>query len=209
MPDVDRDLPPSPRSGRLERGAPVWWPFMAPAPTLPSDRSRLMNGGWALGCSRPLARPVRDGRSNGKKLRLHRRSGGGGVISAAFSHDGRRVLTGAANRAAVLRDSTTGQTFRKWQVGSYRITSVAISRDIRRVLTGNEGQTVKLHDVETGRIIRGWRYSASAEAVAFPPDGRQALMGVADGAAILCDIRSPERRRSTVRTTLGSNGRRW
>ena len=139
----------------------------------------------------------------------HPGSGGGGVMSAAFSYDGRRVLTGAANRTAVLRDTTTGRTIRKWQVGSYRSTSVAISRDGRWVLTGDEGHEVELHDVETGRTVRKWRYNASAETVAFSPDGRQALMGFADGVAILCDIRIPERRRSPVRTTVTSTGGCW
>ena len=139
----------------------------------------------------------------------HPGSGGGGVMSAAFSPDGRRVLTGAANRTAVVRDTATGQTLRKWKVGPYRTTSVAISRDGKWVLTGDEGHEVELHDVETGRTVRRWRYNASVGAVAFSPDSRQVLMGFADGVAILCEIRIPERRRSPVRTILTSTGGCW
>ena len=139
----------------------------------------------------------------------HPGSGGGGVMSAAFSPDGRRVLTGAANRTAVLRDTATGQTLRKWQVGAYRTTSVALSRDGRWVLTGDEGYEVELHDVETGETVRKWRYDASAEAVAFSPDGNRAVMGFADGVVIVCEIRMPERGRSFARTVLTQDGGCW
>ena len=131
----------------------------------------------------------------------HPGSGGGGVMSAAFSRDGRKVLTGAANWMAVLRDTATGKVLRKWQVCTDRTTSVAISRDGRWVLTGDEGYEVELHDAETGRTARKWRYEASAETVAFSPDGRRALMGFADGVAILCEIQLPKRRRLTFLTS--------
>lgn len=139
----------------------------------------------------------------------HPGSGGGGVMSAAFSPDGRKVLTGAANRTAMLHDTATGRTLRKWKVGPYRTTSVAISRDGRWVLTGDEGHEVELHDVETGKTVRRWRYNASVGAVAFSPDSRQVFMGFADGVAILCDIRIPERRRSPARTILTFTGGCW
>ena len=79
---------------------------------------------------------------------------------AVFSPDGRRVLTGAANRKAVLRGAATGRTLHEWSVGSYRVTSVAYSRDGRWVLTGDEGYEVELHDAQTGRTVRKWRYDA-------------------------------------------------
>ena len=139
----------------------------------------------------------------------HPGSGGGGVMSAAFSTDGRRVLTGAANRTAVLRDTATGKTLRKWKIGGYRTTSVALSHDGRWALTGDEGYEVELHDAETGKTVRKWRYDASAEAVAFSPDGRRALMGFADGVVILCEFRTPGRRRGYARTVLTPAGGCW
>ena len=77
------------------------------------------------------------------------------------------------------------------------------------MLTADEGHEVELHDARTGRTVRKWRYDSSAEAVAISPNGRRALMGFADGAAILCDIRIPERRRSAARTSLTRDGGCW
>ena len=131
----------------------------------------------------------------------HPGSGGGGVMSAAFSSDGRTVVVGAANRVAVLRDVGTGRVLHEWEVGE-RVTSVAYARDGTWVLTADEGHEVELHDTRSGRTVRKWRYDASAEAVAISPAGRRALMGFADGTAILCDMVLPERRRGYARTYL-------
>ena len=90
-------------------------------------------------------------------------------MSAAFSADGRRVLIGAANRTAVLRDVWTGRKLHEWRLGD-RVTSVDFSRDGRWVLTGDEEYKVELHDSQTGKTVRKWRYEASAEAVAFSPN---------------------------------------
>ena len=134
----------------------------------------------------------------------HPGSGGGGVTSAAFSPDGRRVLAGAANTMAVLRDVATGRILHEWRLGD-PATSVAFSRDGRWVLTGDEGYEVELHDTETGRTVHKWRYDDEPHALAFSPDGSQALMGFADGMAILCDIR----RSSYARTHLTRDGGCW
>ena len=139
----------------------------------------------------------------------HRGSGGGGVMAAAFSRDGRRVVVGAANQRAVLREVATGRTLREWRAGR-RVTSVALSRAGGWVLTADEGHEVELHDARTGRTVRKWRYGDSAEAVALSPDGRRAFMGFADGVAILCDVRLPERRRRVAaRTSLTRDGGCW
>lgn len=138
----------------------------------------------------------------------HSGSGGGGVASAAFSPDGRRVLTGAANRRAVLRDVATGATVHEWKVGA-RIGTVAYSGDGRWVSTGDDGHEVELHDTGTGRTLRKWRYDRPPTAVAFASRDRRILMGFADGAVILCDIRLPQRRRGYERTRLTADGGCW
>ena len=138
----------------------------------------------------------------------HPGSGSGGVASAAFSADGGRVLVGTANRQAVLRDTRSGRTLRAWDAGN-KITSVALSRDGRWALTGDEDWEVELHDARTGRTVRKWRYESWPTAIAFSHDGRQAFMGFGDGAAIICDIRIPQKRRRFIRTYLSLGEGCW
>ena len=58
--------------------------------------------------------------------------------------------------------------------------------------------------------MRKWRYGAPAEAVVLSQDGRRAFMGYANGVAILCDIRLPERRRRVAaRTSLTRDAGCW
>lgn len=138
----------------------------------------------------------------------HRGSGGGGVMAAVFSTDARKVLTGAANGSAELRDVLSGERLWQWQLRD-RATATAYSLDGRWLLTADEGYEVELHDAQTGQTVRKWRYDDSAEAVAFSPDGRQALMGFADGMVILCDIVVPRRREGWARSYLSSNEGCW
>ena len=129
-------------------------------------------------------------------------------MSAAFSPDGRRVLAGAANRTAVLRDIRSGEVLHRWQT-RYRVRSVAYSRSGRWVLTGDEGHEAELHEVDTGRTLRRWRYKADVEALAFSPDDRRVLMGFGDGAVIVCDLSLPKKKRRNVRITLTPNEGCW
>ena len=181
------------------------WRHRAPVTAV----ARARGGRWILAGFADGRALLGDARTGGTVHQWkHSGSGGGGVTSAAFSPDGRRVLTGAANRRAVLREVATGATVHEWKVG-YRVGAVAYSGDGRRILTGDDGYEVELHDTKTGRTLRKWRYERPPTALAFASGGAGALMGFADGAVILCDIRLPERRRGYERTFLTTDGGCW
>lgn len=114
---------------------------------------------------------------------------GGSVTAAAFSPDGRRVLTGSHDKTAVLRDAQTGQTLHTWQHDDY-VTSVAFSPDGRRVLTGSADRTAVLRDAQTGADLHFWPHDNIVGAVAFSPDGRRVLIGSVDQTAVLRDART-------------------
>ena len=112
----------------------------------------------------------------------HPGSDAGGITSAAFSADGRRVLVGAANYRAILRDTATGRTLRAWKAGN-KVAAVVLSRYGRWALPRDDDDwEAGLHDART---VRKWRYESWPTAVAFSSDGRQPFMGFGDGAAIL------------------------
>ena len=109
------------------------------------------------------------------------------VLSAVFSPDGQRVLSGSRDGTLRLWDITTGDEI--WTVdGTGLVGAVAVSPDGRTALTGEESG-LRLRDITQGDVI--WDVAEGfINAVAFSPDGRTAL---SDGdTAALWDVETGE-----------------
>jgi WD40 repeat protein len=102
-----------------------------------------------------------------------------GVHSAAFSPDGRYILTGSGDNKLRLWDVATGKCLRIFEGGG---SFVAYSPDGRFALSvGYEKYKtngVRLWDVATGQCLR--MHGIGADPVVFSPDGRFALSGAED-----------------------------
>ncbi len=107
------------------------------------------------------------------------------VKSLAFSPDGRQVLT-AADRSAVLWDTTCGKEIRRLGGMTNYVTCVAFSPDGQRLLIGGWGKTAALWDLNLGREIQRLEgHTSEVYAVAFSPDSQYALTGSHDQTALL------------------------
>ena len=116
-----------------------------------------------------------------------------GVLSVAFSADGRQVLTGSSGNTARLWDAATGEEIRKFEGHAEAVSSVALSRDGRHVLTGSADKTARLWDAATGKQLRTFEGHADGlKSVAFSPDGRHVLTGSEDKTARLWDAATGE-----------------
>lgn len=89
-----------------------------------------------------------------KKLRtLEGRSNTKGIACAAFSHDGRWVLTAWNDGATILCEVATGKRIRTFQVPEESLDVVAFSPDDKLILgTGSDG--AYLWDATTGKLSR-------------------------------------------------------
>ena len=105
----------------------------------------------------------------------------GRILSAAFSPDGKYLLTGADDRTAKLWDVETGVEIRTFSGHSRWIESVAFSRDRKIIATA--GGDAKVWDVQTGNEIFTFHLAGVANHIqdaAFSSDGHYLLTGTDD-----------------------------
>ncbi|MFX0201897.1 MAG: WD40 repeat domain-containing protein [Candidatus Hodarchaeota archaeon] len=92
----------------------------------------------------------------------------GGVLTVAFSTDGRFVLTGSVDNTARLWEVATGKEVRRFEGHQEMIYSVAFSRNGHFVLTGSADMTSRLWEVATGKEIRRFEgHDTNVFSVAF------------------------------------------
>ena len=76
------------------------------------------------------------------------------VVSAAFSPDGKRIVTASEDKTARLWDAETGKPIGEPLTGhTDAVMSAAFSPDGKRIVTASEDKTARLWDAETGKPI--------------------------------------------------------
>ncbi len=114
-------------------------------------------------------------------------------LCAAFSPDGRLVITGSQDNLARVWEVATGRLVGKALVHQNWPRAVAFAPDSRRVLTGSHDMTARLWDVQTGeQLCPAMRHASEIVAVAISPDGAKGLTGSSDKTARLWNLNTGE-----------------
>jgi len=114
-----------------------------------------------------------------------------GQGAAAFSRDGKRIVSGGPGNHLKLWDAATGGDVKSFAGHTDKIQSVAFSPDSRYVVSGSHDKTVRLWEIGSGRelkVFKDFRYHVNA--VAFSPDGKLVLAGSSDNTAKLFEVES-------------------
>jgi WD40 repeat protein len=96
-----------------------------------------------------------------------------GIKWAAFSPNGRTIVSASADHTARLWDAATGKETAVLRGHEDLVTSAAFSPGGKTVVTASDDKTARIWDVATGREITTLRGHKDAVASAvFSPDGR-------------------------------------
>lgn len=125
----------------------------------------------------------------------------GDVHCAAYSADGRYIVTASGDHTAIIWDAATGRKLRALVGHTGSVQTAAFSADGRRIATTSMGGAAIVWDASTGeqvRVLKGQAVGSSFESAAFSPDGKQLLTGSFRKKAELWDIETGKQVREFV-----------
>ena len=115
------------------------------------------------------------------------------VRAAAFSGDGRRIVTGSVDQTSIVWDTISGKLLLRLQGHASTVFSVSFSPDGQRILTSSADHTARVWDASTGDLLLTLRgHSDRLFSAAFSPDGQRIVTGGGDNLARIWETASKE-----------------
>ena len=112
----------------------------------------------------------------------------GSVWDAAFSPDGRRIVTASGDRTARIWDAATGQQLQEFKGFSNPVATAEFSPDGSRLVMATMQKTAQVWDIASGKQIMTLEgHSAGIRLAAFSTDGKQIVTASGDKTARLWD----------------------
>jgi WD40 repeat protein len=110
------------------------------------------------------------------------------VTSAAFSPDGRRLVTSSADGTARVWEADSGRTVTTLRGHTKAINRVAYSPDGKQLVTASSDESARVWDSATGHTIAVLRgHTREVSVATFSPDGKKVVTASADGKARVWD----------------------
>jgi FKBP-type peptidyl-prolyl cis-trans isomerase/cold shock CspA family protein len=112
------------------------------------------------------------------------------VFSVSFSPDGKRIVSGSADKTLKVWDAQTGRETLKLNGHLAIVLSVSFSPDGKRIVSGSLDKTVKVWDAQTGQetlTLNG--HSRAVSSVGFSRDGKLIVSG-GDSSVKVWDVKT-------------------
>jgi WD40 repeat protein len=111
------------------------------------------------------------------------------VFSVAVASDGRRAVSGSADRTVRVWDLASGRCTAALEGHTDYITSVALTSDGRRAVSGSADRTVRVWDLASGRCTAALEgHTHWVTSVAMTREGRTAVSASEDGTVRVWDL---------------------
>ena len=111
--------------------------------------------------------------------------------SAAFSPDGKRVVTASADKTARVWDADSGRPLASLQGHTEPVESAAFSPDGKRVVTASFDKTARVWDADSGKPLATLQgHTQMVRSAAFSPDGKRIVTASFDKTARVWDADS-------------------
>ncbi len=115
----------------------------------------------------------------------------GPLLSATFSLDGSRLVTGSSDMTAKVWDVESGTELLTLKGHQHVISSASFSPDGLRVVTSSPDKTAKLWDLKTGAELLTFKgHTGEVMFASFSPDGSQLVTGSYDKTAKIWDTKT-------------------
>jgi len=110
------------------------------------------------------------------------------VTSAAFSHDGARIVTASFDKTARIWDTASGKEMMVLRGHEDTVVSAAFSPNGARIVTASADKTARIWDAASGKDIRVLHeHEDDVNSAAFSPDGARIVMASSDETARIWD----------------------
>ena len=106
----------------------------------------------------------------------------GGVNSAAYSPDGKRIVSASDDKTLKIWDAKAGKELLTLKGHIDSVNSVMFSLDGKRIVSGSNDGTIKIWDVATGnKMLTLTGHTGPVKACVFSSDGKQVISASEDG----------------------------
>ncbi len=111
------------------------------------------------------------------------------VHTAAYSPDGRSIVSGSRDGTVKIWDTASGKCVSTFEGHKSDVTSASYAPDGKYVVSGSRDSTVKIWDTASGKCVRTLEgHRGEVTAVAYAPDGKGIVSGGMDKTIKIWDV---------------------